>query len=208
MPRDNERGIEMKQVFVSHTQKDMDFCDAFDRVCARVGIKCFRSEFESISPPAWITIKEALNSSIALFFLVGNELVVNQDLNYPEWRYTQNWIAYEIGLACQLGVDVWAICDDVLINFPMPYINNYLTVSLKHRPAFDYLRFVLEEYKRGELFSVPYINVRGKDLSVTCPHGNCRAEFNLHVTLQPGTEIRCPQCLENMVFPKGHLKGD
>jgi len=195
----------MKQVFVSHTQRDMDFCDAFDRVCASVGIKRFRSEFESISPPAWKTVKEAMNNSIALFFLVGNQLVVSQDLNYPEWRYTQNWIAYEIGLACQRAIDVWAICDDVLINFPMPYINNYLTVSLKHKPAFDYLRFVLEEYKRGEVFPVPYVDVRGKRLDVACPRDDCGTEFNLHVELQPGEEIRCPQCLKDMVFPEGHL---
>ena len=126
----------MRQVFVSHTKKDEKFCDQFDRVCARVGIKAFRSEFETISTPAWKTIKEAINKSIALFFLVGKELVKSQNENEPEWRYTQNWIAYEMGLACQKGIDVWAICDDVLINFPMPYINNYLAVSLKHEPAF------------------------------------------------------------------------
>ena len=61
----------MKQVFVSHTKRDKEFCDAFDRVCARVGIKAFRSEFEEILTPAWKTIKEAINKSVALFFLVG-----------------------------------------------------------------------------------------------------------------------------------------
>jgi len=193
----------MKQVFVSHTKSDMDFCDAFDRVCAGVGIKRFRSEFESISPPAWKTIRKAMSNSVALFFLVGNQLVSSQDLNYPEWRYTQNWIAYEIGLACQLGIDVWAVCDDVLINFPMPYINNYLTVSLKHRPAFDYLRLVLEEYRSGRIFPFRYIDVQGKDFGVTCPYNNCQAEFNLHVKLQPGEKIRCPQCLKDMYFTEG-----
>ena len=183
----------------------MDFCDAFDRVCARVGIKCFRSEFEAISPPAWKTIKEVLNSSAALFFLVGNELVTSQDYNDPEWRYTQNWIAYEIGLACQLGIDVWAICDDVLINFPMPYISNYLTVSLKQRPAFDYLRSILEGYKRGEVFPFPYVDALDKNLGVTCPYANCQAEFNLHVALQPDQKIICPQCLRDIVFLEGHL---
>jgi len=203
--RDNGRGIEVKQVFVSHTQKDMDFCDAFDRVCAGVGVRRFRSEFESILPPAWKTIKEAINNSVALFFLIGKQLLISQDLNYPEWRYTQNWIAYEIGLACQLGTDVWAICDDVLINFPMPYINNYLTVSLKHRPAFDYLRSILEEYERGQVFPFPYVDALDKNLGVICPCENCRAEFNLHVRLQPDESIKCPQCLKNMVFDEGHL---
>jgi hypothetical protein len=197
--------MEMKQVFVSHTKKDEEFCDAFDRVCARVGIKAFRSEFEETLTPAWKTIKGAMNKSVALFFLIGKELVNSQDMSDPKWRYTQNWIAYEIGLACQRGIDVWAVCDDVLINFPMPYINNYLTVSLRHRPAFDYLRGILEDYKKGLSFPYPSINPFGKDRGVRCPYDNCKMEFNLHVSLQPGEEIRCPQCLRDMVFSKGHL---
>ena len=179
----------MKQVFVSHTKKDERFCDSFDSVCARVGTIAFRSEFEKMSRPAWKTIKEAMNNSIAMFFLVGEELVRSQDLNDSEWRYTQNWIAYEMGLACQLGIDVWAICDDVLINFPMPYINNYLTVSLKHRPAFDYLRGILEDYKNGRTFRFPYVSPLGNDLGIICPYDDCKMEFNLHVSLQPGKKL-------------------
>ncbi len=195
----------MKQVFVSHTKKDEKFCDSFDKVCARVGIKAFRSEFEKMSKPAWKTIKKAMNKSVALFFLVGEELVKSQDLNDSKWRYTQNWIAYEMGLACQLGIDVWAICDDVSINFPMPYINNYLTVSLKHRAAFDYLRGVLENYNGGLKFPFPYREAYGKNYGVSCPYYNCKMEFNLHVKLKPGEKIKCPQCLREMTFHKGHL---
>ena len=195
----------MTQVFVSHTKKDKRFCDAFDNACASVGMKRFNTDdFEIIPKPAWKTIKEEMDESIALFFLVGKELVKSQDLNDPDWRYTQNWIAYEMGLACQLGIDVWAICDDVLINFPMPYINNYLTVSLRHRPAFDYLREILEAYKEGKNFSFPHVDDSGNDFGVSCPYDNCKMEFNLHVELQPGDEIKCPQCLGDVVFPEGH----
>jgi len=183
----------MKQVFVSHTKKDELFCNEFDRICARVGIRAFRSEDEKILKPAWKTIKEEMKKSIAMFFLVGEELVQSQDLNDHEWRYTQNWIAYEMGLACQVGIDVWAICDDVLINFPIPYINNYLTVSLKHKPAFDYLRGILQEYKNGQTFSYPY-----RDFEIICPYDDCKMEFNFHVELEPGGKIRCPQCLRDM----------
>ena len=63
------------QVFVSHTQKDVEFCDIFDRACARVGGRAFRSEFEKIEVPAWQTIRDAIRSSCALFLLVGKELV-------------------------------------------------------------------------------------------------------------------------------------
>ena len=59
------------QVFVSHTQKDVEFLDIFDRACARVGIKAFRSEFENIELPAWKTIRNEIRKSRVLFLLVG-----------------------------------------------------------------------------------------------------------------------------------------
>jgi len=186
------------QVFISHTKKDEQFCNLFDRVCAREGIIAFRSEDENILKPAWKTIKKEMKKSFALFFLVGKELVQSQDLNDPEWRYTQNWIAFEMGLACQVGIDVWVICDDVLINFPTPYINNYLTISLKHTPAFDYLREILQRYKNGSTFSYPCKSFYGDNLDIICPHDDCKMEFNLHVKWEPGHIIKCPQCLRDM----------
>lgn len=189
-------------VFISHTKKDDEFCDIFDRIVARVGIKAFRSEFEAIPSPPWKTIKKAMNKSVALFFLVGKKLVESQELNEPEWRYTQNWIAYEMGLACQIPIDVWAICDDVQINFPMPYVNNYVPLSLRHKHIFDYIRGILEAYKRRQIFAVPY---RPDPMSpihfaVRCPHKNCGMEFNLHVEFQVGDKIRCPQCLGDIIY--------
>ena len=193
----------MTQVFVSHTKKDRRFCDEFDNVCASVGMKRFNSDFETIPNTAWKTIKEEMNKSIALFFLVGEELVNSQNLNDTDWRYTQNWIAYEMGLACQLGIDVWAICDNIVINFPMPYINNYLTVGLRDRLAFDYLKEILEAYKNGRNFPFPFVDGSGDNFGVSCPYGDCKMEFNLHVELHPGDEIKCPQCLREVVFPNG-----
>ncbi len=188
----------MVQIFISHTKKDEGFCNVFDTVVARVGVKAFRSEFEAIEYPAWRTIRNAINNSVAVFFLVGNELVKNQDNGDSGWRHTQNWIAYEIGVACQKGIDVWAVCDNVNINFPMPYINNYFNLSLKRPDAFNYMKIVLENYKDGYSYPSPYLL---KPLGVECVY--CKIVFNLHVTLQPGEIIKCPQCLNDLSFPKG-----
>jgi hypothetical protein len=189
----------MPQIFVSHTRKDKRFCDEFDiRTCARVErINCYRSEFEDISPPAWKTIRNAINKSVALFFLVGKELVKSQDMSDPEWRYTQNWIASEIGLACQRGIDVWAICDGVDVNFPMPYVNNYFIFDMKIKWTFEYMRSILENYGLGNTFPFPY-----EESGTRCPY--CRIEFNLHNPLSPGYVITCPQCLRKFVFRSGH----
>ena len=128
------------RVFLSHTKFDKDFCDKFDNICSNVGMKRFRSEFSEIVKPPWRTIKEQLGKSRALFLLVGNELVNHQASQYnPDWRFTQNWISYEVGIAHQLNIDVWVVCDSVQINFPVPYFNNYVPFGLDPGAAMKYM---------------------------------------------------------------------
>lgn len=144
---------------MSHTKLDREFCDRFDIAAARVGVRVFRSEFETIEPPAWKTIKAQIGKSSAMFLLVGKELAkaqANVDISTEareEWKHTQNWIAYEIGLACQRGINVWVICQrGVVQNFPVPYLNNYaigmasIGEKKKAEAGFGFIRWVLEEY--------------------------------------------------------------
>jgi len=193
------------QVFISHTERDVEYCDIFDRACARAGIRAFRSEFETIEAPAWKTIKNEMTKSCAMFLLIGKELVRFQESYDPNWRYTQNWIAYEIGLACQLNIDVWVICDDVRINFPVPYFNNYLPFpfSLRNNESFKYMRGVLECYNAGSRFSYPHVDSDGFSIGTCCPYEGCSIKFNLHATLQPGEAILCPCCLKEITYPEG-----
>lgn len=190
-----------RQVFVSHTQKDESFCDRFDTACARAGMKSFRSEFETIKPPPWRDIRDAMKKSCAMFLLVGKNLVKKQKSHGLEWEYTQNWIAYEVGLACERGIDVWVICDAVKINFPVPYFNNYHIHGLRTKSQIDFMKWVLESYDRGGSFPFPYNN-RG----VSCPHEECAIEFNLHSVLDPNEEFVCPHCLKTMFFETGWLR--
>ena len=188
------------QIFLSHTKDDVEFLDKFDRAVARVGIKAFRSEFETIKIPQWKTIKEAMDKSIAMFLLVGKQLVAHQASPTPDWKYTQNWIAYEMGLACERGIDAWVCCDDVEINFPVPYFNNYACWGISTKTNFDWLKGVLELYNSGVTYTAP---IAGR--YIHCPHKDCGIDFNLHSTLPAGTTINCPQCLRGMVFEKGFL---
>ena len=188
------------QVFVSHTKRDEEYCDVFDRACARVGVRAFRSEFEMIRLPALETIRDAIRKSRALFLLVGKELVSAQALHDSAWEHTQNWIAYEIGVACQREIDVWVICDDVEINFPVPYLNNYIPTSLRHRNTFDYLVTILHMYGKGMKTMFP-----DPECVIGCPYeADCKAIYNLPLRIQPGGRIVCPQCLREIEFPKGH----
>ena len=189
------------QVFVSHTQRDIEFCDIFDRACARVGIRAFRSEFERLEFPAWETIRKEIRASRVLFLLIGKELVKAQISGDPSWAYTQNWIAFEIGVACERGIDVWVVCDDVPINFPVPYLNNYLPVSLQHKEVFDYFTEVLRIYAQGVKTTFP----NPQDV-VECPYqADCKGVYNLPMQIQAGGRIICPQCLREVEFPEGHL---
>lgn len=223
-----EAKVSMNQIFLSHTKKDREFCDLLDtRIFARnAEIKGFRSEFEEIEKPEWKMIKDEINKSCALFFLVGPELVkgmsklgskelikeINKShissserkkLQGTDWHYTQNWIAYEIGVACQKGIDVWAICDEsVEINFPMPYVNNYLIIFPEYKKdAFKYIRWIVGEYAKGQCFPIKKVCQDFRIERMKCIY--CKMEFNFHkyflveehiIDFFP--EIKCPQCLE------------
>jgi hypothetical protein len=206
-----EKKVEPAQFFVSHTKLDSDFCDKFDIAASREGVKIFRSELEKIDNPACKTIKDAINKSCALFLLVGKQLVEMQakseiDLTFKEkWKFTQNWIAFEIGVACQLGIDVWVYCDNVNINFPVPYLNNYEIWGIPQvdRASLEFLRSVFRDYTRGIDTPIHGTYVHGPDRTHECPH--CGATFNLHSILPKGIEIPCPTCLATLKFPNGWL---
>ena len=200
-------------VFMSHTKLDKDFCDRFDVAVARVGIRAFRSEFETIKPPAWKTIKDQMGLSSAMFLLVGKELIKSQTASdqsveaRAEWKHTQNWIAYEVGLACQRGIDVWVIGDDVKINFPVPYLNNYALYGLgrkKNRKIpFDEIEFikdVLENYSKDRFHPLGFLG-----RNITCSNTSCGSEFNLHSVVQKEKSVVCPTCLKAIEFPEGWL---
>jgi len=193
------------KIFISHTKKDKKFCDEFDNAVARVGIPSFRSEYEHIEKPAWKRINHEINESIAFFLLVGEELVNSQESNDEKWRYTQNWIAYEVGVAAHAGKDLWVICDKVSINFPIPYVNNYLISGVKDESSFDYIRTVLKNYKKGYNYPCPltYPEIPF-DFRVVCPHDDCKLEFNLHNRVKEGGAINCPACLKRIKFEDGH----
>jgi len=184
------------QVFMSHTQYDKKFCDLFDNACANVGMKRFRSEFERISPPHWETIRNEMNRSWAMFLMVGKELVNMQEKSASDpqtarsWKHTEHWIVHEIGEACQLGIDVWVLCDDVDINFPVTYFNNYLPFRFN----IDWLSDILKMYKEY-----------GRQLPVSNPHplyeyicleNQCRMKFKFwgYEQKRPFYVI-CPKCL-------------
>jgi len=192
---------------MSHTKLDKDFCDRFDLAAPRVGVKVFRSEFEDLQYPEWKTIKDEINKSAALFLLVGQELVKSQALAETnteardKWKFTQNWIAYEVGVACQRGMDVWVMCDSIPINFPVPYVNNYDVHGLnpEFKPQLDFLKAILFAYVQGRNWPAD----EKSSWRFQCPH--CKAIYNICSQIGKGVVINCPTCLNSLTFPDGWL---
>jgi len=197
----------LKRIFVSHTKDDASFCDRFGRGTNKAEISFFRSEFEEFDFPPWITINQQMENSFAMFLLVGEELVRRQELSLSsdeerkKWRYTQNWIAYEIGLASQLKLDVWVFCDGVSINFPVPYFNNYHVKKIEDRNDVLWLSNILINYKEGKKFRYGFHD----DYIFACPNEGCRIEFNFHTRLDTDEIIICPACLNEISIIEGRF---
>ncbi len=116
-----------------------------------------------------------------------------------EWKYTQNWISYEIGLACMTNIDVWVICDNVKINFPVPYLNNYEVIGIQDIDGRKWYRTILEDYSKNRLYPLGEFS----NYLCNCPYEGCGTEFNFWSNLKPGAEAACPTCLKPIRFNNG-----
>jgi len=190
------------KVFMSHSRLDKNYCDAFQKACESIGFKVFRSEFENIEKPPWETLRRLISQSPVLFLLIGKEFTKiqkNLTINTPEyqgWMATQNWIAYEIGVAAQKGIEVWVLCENTDINFPVPYFTNlyFWEGNLAEQKE---LIFFLKTYKENK-----YI-MFDKRMRHTCSNPNCRITYNIIQPLAKGAKIKCPSCLRITEFPEG-----
>ncbi len=187
------------QIFVSLSRQDRVTSKNFEAVAKKESIALCKQELEAQkTPPAWQTVRDALASSKALILLTGPKLVEAKNRGGLEWDKIQTWMSYEFGIAVALDLDVWVICDNkVLINFPVPYLNNYsLGIETKTN---GYEAKVLRSYAEGAKFQFGYSQSR----KFYCPNKLCGARYNLHNVLQKGEFIVCPTCLKLIAFPNG-----
>jgi hypothetical protein len=186
------------QIFESISKQDKETNKRFDTVASKEAVTIYKSEYENLKAPVWQNIKDALQNSKALFFLVGPKLVEIKNKGGNEWSLIRGWISYEVGIALALNLDVWVICDNgVTLNFPVPYVNNYsLGIETKSN---GYEAKVLRGYGEGAKFEFGYSPSR----RYYCPNKACGAQFNLHNVLQKDESIVCPMCLRVLTFPNG-----
>ena len=183
------------QVFVSHSQYDADIRMRFSETFAVAGVIPKYMEFETIKPPAWAEIKGQIKNSAAVFLLLGP--------NIRRTCFTENWVAFEVGVSCAFGKDVWVFEPSGLNNdFPIPYLTDYVLYELQVRENFDYIRTIIEGYRKPSYVLPLFVDERTKrgipkGIPVKCNYENCGANYSLHTKV---TNFYCPSCRQQLSF--------
>jgi len=179
--------------FVSHSKYDVDIRKSFSEVFAVSGLMPKYMEFERFAPPAGTKIREQIQKSQVVFLLLGP--------NIRKSSFTENWVAFEVGLACAFNKEVWVFEPlDLASDFPVPYVTDYMPYNLQESQCFDYIRKVMEAYK----YPVPLFpivtqgrykrGVPAGDL-LQCPYAHCKLEFHLHTRI---SNLHCPSCRQQI----------
>jgi hypothetical protein len=186
------------QLFVALSRQDKDTAKHFDQVASKEKMTIFKAEYEAMKAPVWQTVKEDMQKSKALIFLVGPKLVEAKTKGGAEWSQINGLIGLESGFAIAQGLDIWVLCDNnVTPNFPVPYINNY-SLGIETKPN-GYEAKILRGYGEGATFHFGYSQSR----RFWCPNKLCGGQYNLHNVLQKGDHVVCPMCLRSLTFPNG-----
>ena len=173
--------IPLPQIFVSHSRYDLDIRNSFEKIFAGTGVKPVWYEFEQKSSPDWNEIRNSIHDSEAVFLLLGPKIMKSE--------YTKSWIAFEVGLSCAFGKHVWVFEQMYShVDFPIPYVTDYLLYRLQDSVHVDYVTMIIEAY--GERAKSLISNVEiPRGLLVQCSY--CHIEYSVHQTF--GTHC-CPSC--------------
>jgi hypothetical protein len=139
-----------------------------------------REEDRHDDEPNWLWIKNQIVQSEALFVILSKGLVAHE--------HTQNWVAFEIGVAagCSPPKPVYVITGES-VRFPVPYLNHYFPYSMTGAKSGE----ILWKGSAAAMMKM-YIRVPGsvpKKRPIRCHC--CRTEFYMHGI---ESEFECPCC--------------
>lgn len=189
------KGTIYNTVFISHSKDDPN-TDFFHQVFSQLDAKSIWMEFENISAPPFVSIRDQVNDSDALFVLLSDHLI--------GLAHTNNWVSFEVGLAANLnmsrsssqelstiGLPVWVFEPlDKDIHYTVPYCTHYM--KYKSEPlAVRWLCEILEDpSSKG-----------GIGVKLVCPNINCRLSF-FYLSAHTKT-LACPACRKQMKLSEG-----
>lgn len=200
----------MASIFISHSRHDRQIIQDFQQVFAVTPVQALLMEFEEYQPPPWREIRQKVVGASAVFLLLGPGLRGSP--------YTQNWVAWEVGVAAALGKPTW-VYEQVgnHVDFPVPYCTDYVLYQPGRREDLGYIRQVVEAYDPGPQFGAAFLGallgaalggpggaawggLGGAALGarrppeppqIACPHPTCGIGFRAH-TAWPS--FPCPSC--------------
>lgn len=189
----------MVLVFISHSKDDTNIRNFFGNIINSIeGFNSKFMEFETIKGyPALFIEKIIGNEDVkAVFVLLGS--------NITKSPYTQNWVAFEVGMAKALKKDIWVFEEfNTDIKFPIPYLDFYMMYTIDNKDHFDFIRSLVKQYKDEESLIGILFRLRVKDRfkfafkKVICPNPRCNAFYYLLNTIR---EFKCPVCREPIHF--------
>ena len=173
----------MAQIFVSHSRKDGNIRDFFDRAFAGSSVKAVRVEFEEAPEPASQYIAQQIKFSDAIFVLLGPNIVGSS--------YTQNWVAFEIGLAAayEYAKHIWVFEPKQYegLDFPVPFLHHFVVYDLYSEEDFRYIQDIVRAYEP----ILPIFRNIPRGYDITCPYEDCQSSYILHAKTQ---RFYCPVC--------------
>lgn len=139
-------------------------------------------EFEDIEPPPWRTIKKTIEDSRVVFVLL-NDVLLQEDKGH-----TRNWIDFEVGIACEKGLDVWVIEPNGRVDFSVPYVTHQYILSQEE----DRTKLVkdLKNRIKSKGYNQPKKGIT-KNMSRRCIRTSCGIEFQ---QMNDDVEFMCPSC--------------
>lgn len=187
---------------MSHSQKDAIVKQVFDEVFAKTGVKPIWMEYEKWSQREdepnwrWISRYISMPNTLSVFVLLTSNVI---DISDPKRALaTQNWVAYEIGIAAKLSKPVFVFMEGD-VDFPVPYLTNYMPYSVTEVLTSDKREWLSPEY--GEDVKDAYMRTMRsmiQDLKAgrECPApkyrcDNCLLSFHYHGT---SSSFKCPCC--------------
>jgi hypothetical protein len=198
----------MASIFISHSRRDAETVAAFCNIFARTQLRAVFLEFENYLIPPWTQIKNEVQQASAVFLLLSPELNSS--------NFTQNWVSYEVGLACMSNKPVWVYEQwQNPVKFPVPYLTDYIVFDRNNRAHREAIKQHVEKYDPnpvlaglalgglvgaafggvgagiGALLGAAVAQPKTLGVPTACPYPNCGIHFRVHSNVP---QLLCPAC--------------
>ena len=198
----------MASIFISHSKRDAETVAAFCNIFARTQLRAVLLEFENYLIPPWTQIKNEVQQASAVFLLLSPELNSS--------HFTQNWVSYEVGLACMSNKAVWVYEQwQNPVQFPVPYLTDYIVFDRNNRAHMEAIKEHVEKYDPnpvlaglvlgglagaafggvgagiGAILGAAVAQPKTPGVPTACPYPNCGIHFRIHSNVP---QLLCPAC--------------